>query len=501
MRRGVVTVGAVLLILVVSFCCGCTEEPAPSGGELTGTVWMLERYMNTDGTMAEPLATAPVTAEFGDGFVGGSSGCNTYNAAYVTDGQSLIVEMPVVTAMYCGESGVMDQESRYLSLLQTAAGYTVLGDQLTVTDSSGQEILIFRAVGQNLAGTEWMLTGYNNGAGGFVSVVSGTAVTAAFGEDGQMSGNAGCNHYSGAFTVTGSVISIGPLAMTEMYCMDPDGVMDQESAYLAAVQAAASYRVGAGDLTLMDADGIRMAVYERYTPTPQGEEWEVTGYNNGQGGVVSPVAGTTITAVFGADGQVTGSAGCNNYFASYMVSGTEITIGPAGSTKMYCETPVGAMDQESRYLSLLSEVATFERAPKTLTLRDAGGSILVTYAVAQMKLTTGEWQMTSYRDVEGNTVSTQAGTEVTAVFGTDGQVNGNAGCNGYSGSYTTDGQSLSVGTLILTMMYCETPAGVMDQETGYLAALEGAASYQISGNDLTLYAEDGTASVWFMQAP
>ncbi|KAF1076173.1 hypothetical protein MKMG_01544 [Methanogenium sp. MK-MG] len=495
------TVGVFLLILAVSFCCGCTQEPVTEEGELTGTVWMLETYMNTDGTMAEPLATAPVTAEFADGSVGGTSGCNTYNAAYVTDGQSLTVDMPVVTLMHCDEPGVMDQESRYLSLLGTAAGYTVSDDRLTITDSSGQEILSFRAVDQNLNGTEWLLTGYNNGAGGFVSVVTGTSVTAAFSEDGTMSGNAGCNSYSGSYTVTDSAISIGPLVMTKMYCMDPEGVMDRESAYLAAVQAAASYRVGAGDLTLMDADGKRMAVYERYTPTPQGETWELTGYNNGQGGVVSPLANTTITAVFGADGQVTGSAGCNNYFASYTVSDMEMTIGPAGSTKMYCASPEGVMEQESRYLALMGDVATFERAPKTLTLRDAGGSILLTYTVAQPKLTTGKWQMVSYRDAAGNTVSALEGTEVTAVFGTDGQVTGRAGCNSYFGSYATDGQTISIGPLGLTMMYCETPAGVMDQETGYLAALEDAATYQHSGNDLTLSNEDGKPCVRFMQAP
>ncbi len=501
MRRGVVAVGAVLFILVVSFCCGCTEESATVGGELTGRVWILETYMNADGSMAESLANAPVTTEFADGSVGGTSGCNNYNAAYTTDGDSLAVDMPVVTLMYCDGPDVMVQEARYLSLLGTVAGYTVSGDKLTITDSAGQEILFFRAVDQELNGTKWLLTGYNNGAGGFVSVVAGTAVTAAFSEENLFSGNSGCNSYSGTFVVTGSGITIGPLAMTEMYCMDPVGVMDQEGAYLAAVQTAASYRVGPGDLTLMDADGKRMAVFERYIPTPQGENWELTGYNNGQGGVVSPVAGTTISAIFGDDGQVTGSAGCNNYFSSYSVSGMDIAIGPVGSTKMYCESPDGAMEQESRYLTLLGEAAMFERAPKTLTLRDAGGSILLSYAVEQLKLTSGEWQMVFYQDADGNTVPALDGTEVTAVFGTNGQVTGDSGCNSYFGSYTTDGQTISVGPPGLTMMYCETPVGVMDQESGYLAALEGAASYQISGNDLTLHTEDGNVSVRFMQAP
>lgn len=498
MKRGAMTVGAVLILLGVVFCCGCTEEPA-AGEELIGPVWILESYMNVDGAMTEPIAAAPITAGFADGSVGGTSGCNTYNAGYETDGQSLSVEVPVATMMYCGDPGVMDQESRYLSLLQTAAGYTVSGDQLTVTDSSGKAILIFRAVDQSLAGTEWLLTGYNNGAGGFVSVLTGTAVTAMFGEDGQISGAAGCNSYSGAFTVTGSAISIGPLAMTEMYCMGPEGVMAQESAYLAAIEAAASYRVGPADLTLMDADGTRMAVYERYTPTPQGETWELTGYNNGAGGIVSPVAGTTITASFGEDGQVTGTAGCNNYFASYTVSGTEITIGPAGSTRMSCETPEGVMEQESRYLLLLEDVATFERAPKTLTLRDVGGSTLMTYAVAQPELTEVEWQMVSYLDVDGNMVSALEGTDVTAVFGEDGQVTGKSGCNSYFGSYTTDGPAISFGPLGLTMMYCETPEGVMEQESGYLAALELASSYRMSGNELSLHTEDDSTCVRFMQ--
>ena len=498
MKKGVMAVGAVLILLGVVFCCGCTEEPTGEG-ELAGTVWKLESYLSMDGARTAPLATAPITAEFADGTVGGTSGCNTYNAAYAADGPSLSVDMPAVTMMYCGEAGVMEQESQYLSLLQTAAGYSVSGDQLTVTDSSGQEILIFRAVDQNLAGTEWLLTGYNNGAGGFVTVLTGTAVTAAFGDDGQMSGTAGCNSYTGAYAVTSGAISIGPLAMTEMYCMDPEGVMAQESAYLAAIEAAVSYRIGPDDLTLMDADGTRMAVYERYMPTPQGEDWELTGYNNGQGGVVSLVAGTTITASFGDDGQVTGNAGCNNYFASYEVTGAGITIGPAGSTRMFCETPAGVMAQESQYLALLEDVVTFERAPKTLTLRDAGGSILLTYTVAQPKLTVGEWQMVSYRDADGNTVSALAGTDVTASFGEDGQVTGTSGCNSYFGSYATDGAAISIGPLGLTMMYCETPEGVMDQESGYLAALEQAASYRMSGNELTLHTEDDSTCVRFMQ--
>ncbi|WFN33590.1 META domain-containing protein [Methanogenium sp. S4BF] len=502
MRRGVLTVGACILVLAVSFCCGCTEEPEEiTGGELTGPVWLLETYVGVDGAMTAAIAEAPVTAEFVGGSVSGLSGCNRYHAAYLTDGQSLTLDLPVVTLMYCDRADVMNQEAQYLALLGTVAGYTISGDRLTFTDPSGQAILIFRMVDQNLAGTKWELTGYNNGAGGFVSVVTGSSVTAMFGEDGQMSGNAGCNSYSGSYVVSGKSISIGPLAMTEMYCMDPDGVMDQESAYFAAVQAAASYRVGAGELSLVSADGRQMAVFGPYTPNPQGVTWELSGYNNGQGGVVSPRAGTIVTAVFGADGQVTGSAGCNDYLAPYTVSGMEMTIGPVGSTRMYCDSPDGVMEQEARYLVLLGDAGMIDRTPDTLTVRDADGITLLTYTLERANPLAGDWLTVSYRDADGNLVSVLEGTELTAVFGTDWQVTGRAGCNSYFGSYTTDGQKFSVGPLGLSMMYCKSPEGVMEQESGYLTALEDAASYKIRENDLTLYDKESNPCVRYMPAP
>jgi heat shock protein HslJ len=45
-------------------------------------------------------------------------------------------------------------------------------------------------------------------------------------KDGTLSGNAGCNEYSGPYTVTGNQIKIGPLTSTMMACSDPAGVMD-----------------------------------------------------------------------------------------------------------------------------------------------------------------------------------------------------------------------------------------------------------------------------------
>lgn len=97
-----------------------TEEP--EGGEIEGVNWSLS------GTMVG----TEITALFENGTVSGSSGCNTYNATYVIDGDSISISQPTSTQMMC-EEDVMQQEARYLTTLAGAQEYKVSGAQLTIT--------------------------------------------------------------------------------------------------------------------------------------------------------------------------------------------------------------------------------------------------------------------------------------------------------------------------------------------------------------------------------
>ena len=58
---------------------------------------------------------------------------------------------------------------------------------------------------------------------------------------------------------------------------------------------------------------------------------------------------------------------------------TSLSIGTAGSTKMACGTP-GVMQQESTYLSLLSQTKTYTIKGDKLTLADAKGAPILSYA-------------------------------------------------------------------------------------------------------------------------
>ncbi len=97
-----------------------------------------------------------------------------------------------------------------------------------------------------LEGTYWILA----------DTLPGTEVKALF-KKGQVIGSAGCNSYSGLYvttTVAGvSRIQIEPLASTMMMC--EEAVMDQEIAYLAALQSATSYAIEGNLLTILHPDG------------------------------------------------------------------------------------------------------------------------------------------------------------------------------------------------------------------------------------------------------
>jgi heat shock protein HslJ len=104
-------------------------------------------------------------------------------------------------------------------------------------------------VGDPLSGTSWELVYYRKSP-----VIEGVTVTADF-EEGQVKGSSGCNSYSGSYQVEGDKISFGPLMSTLMACLDPEGVMDQETMYLAWLQDAQTYQIQDDQLLIFRSDG------------------------------------------------------------------------------------------------------------------------------------------------------------------------------------------------------------------------------------------------------
>lgn len=57
-----------------------------------------------------------------------------------------------------------------------------------------------------------------------------------------MTGNAGCNNYSGTLTPVNDYFTVGPILTTRQFCGEPAGVMDQAQDYLTALEATGGYQ-------------------------------------------------------------------------------------------------------------------------------------------------------------------------------------------------------------------------------------------------------------------
>ncbi len=71
-------------------------------------------------------------------------------------------------------------------------------------------------------------------------------------------------------------------------------------------------------------------------------------------------------------------------------------------------------------------------------------------------------------------------TKIELVFDDDDRYNGNAGCNTYNGTYTTDGIAITFTPRVVTKIQCEEPEGLMEQETHYLGLLDEVEEYRIN---------------------
>jgi heat shock protein HslJ len=221
----------------------------------------------------------------------------------------------------------------------------------------------------------------------------------------------------------------------------------------------------------------------------EGVMWKLDGYLNNQGQYVNALPDAEVTLKM-EGGQVSGRAGCNQYSGPYEVSGNQLTFGLFGATQMYC-VPEALMDQEGAFLTALGSAASYQIADTRLLIADAAGKAVLTFSLFEpAPLTKTTWRLNGYFDGKSSFVSVLADTEITAIFDA-GQASGSAGCNNYSGSYDLKDKAITFGALATTRKMCSDPAGIMEQENAYLAALGSATTWQTEGSELALSKADG----------
>ena len=221
--------------------------------------WQLVSYQAADGTMLEVVGDRPATFEFQTGRLSGSTDCNRFFSSYELAGDSLSVNSGGTTLMGCPEA-LAQQEAAILLGIPQISTYPQSANQLILLDEAGTPLFTLTTPAAQFTQTEWTLVAYHNGRG-LVTPLADTQITATFNAETGLTGSAGCNTYQAAYEQTDNALTIGMAASTRRLCGQPDGVMQQEAAFLAMLPEAGTYALSPDQLDLKNAEGVTIAQF------------------------------------------------------------------------------------------------------------------------------------------------------------------------------------------------------------------------------------------------
>lgn len=203
---------------------------------------------------------------------------------------------------------------------------------------------------------------------------------------------------------------------------------------------------------------------------------------------------------------------CNSYGSTYSAgaaTGFRLT-GRIHRTEFDCARSQQADSQEQVFYKALEAAGSYGVVPgagddpAVLTFYDSAGSVVLAFHERQRPALdpalAGDWVL---QFLDGT--APIPGTQIRLSFASnryDALVDGYAGCNLYGGTLRAASEGrLQAGDIASNARACEEPPGVMLQEEAYGDALNEAAAYELSGDELSLLDERGAARLVFTRQP
>ncbi|HEY4662125.1 MAG TPA: META domain-containing protein [Candidatus Humimicrobiaceae bacterium] len=222
-----------------------------------------------------------------------------------------------------------------------------------------------------LDGTQWKLISLNGS-----ELIEGTHISLYF-RNGIVWGSAGCNIYGGEYlTEDPDILNIPGVGKTEMDCLSPEGIMEQDDTYTRSLTNAAFYYVTGEHLEIYSADKQKLLIFERKPEYPMnpadlvGTSWQLISINGDQ-----VTEGLSIMLTFDSDSEASGCAGCFDYELSYEASGDDIRWGIRSERNG--ELPQDLEFQALRYTDSILWASNYRLTTDGLEIYTAKGDILV----------------------------------------------------------------------------------------------------------------------------
>jgi heat shock protein HslJ len=195
-------------------------------------------------------------------------------------------------------------------------------------------------------------------------------------EGGMASGFGGCNRFNGTYTLAPPALSFRDIAQTQMACGAVPTAIEQ--AYLDRLAKVAKYTMDEPGLQLRDGSGTLLLEFSPANTSLVGS-WTVTGFLTSSGSAfTSASTAGEPTAVFAADGTVSGTTGCNSYNGPYTQGPDDaVKIGPLAKTLAACTDP-DLSAQEASFTKAMEASVSAEVTSKEATFLNAAAQRTLT---------------------------------------------------------------------------------------------------------------------------
>lgn len=193
------------------------------------------------------------------------------------------------------------------------------------------------------------------------------------GEDGRVSGNAGCNSFGSTATLEGDRLDLGEIQMTDMGCAKAPMAFE-ESLSRTFASGTFTRKVKGDELTLTTDDGDRVNLTKEQDAPLYGTKWNITALGDADVAHSLPAGAKAYIVLDRKQGTLRGSLGCNHVSAKATVRDGHITLGTAKTTRMMCDGSL--MTTEKTLLGLFDGTVGYELDHRTLALTSANGTVV-----------------------------------------------------------------------------------------------------------------------------
>lgn len=195
---------------------------------------------------------------------------------------------------------------------------------------------------------------------------------------------------------------------------------------------------------------------------------------------IEALSNTDITINF-ANGQISGSAGCNSIMGEYESDGLNFSIPMVGSTLMACEDSVS--EQENNFLDALTTATRISQKENTLFIHYGDNATLMLEQQQPIDKVGVTWMWERFDDTaDTNNIVIDDPSLYTLLLNSDGTYEVKADCNLASGRYTLDDSLISFESGPTTLAEC----GPKSLYNTYLTRLAEVATFVMDGDYLVL---------------